>query len=477
MRHYRFGRGKWVFIDWMGINAGYGTAWGGASSEGWCVPEGIAIKVHPPSVDPSMVIRPDQPWEGNHIGAYCTFLDDGGTLRCWYEIQGGGLGYAESDDGVTWRKPRLGHVERNGSTENNIVPISGLAKNPFDEAGVPHGHGIFIDPVAADSERYKMVSCFWTATERKVLGAVSPDGLQWTALPQPLMEEQHADTQNIAAYDEQLGKYVLYTRQSGRLMRRGVNRTVSSDFRHFPDSEPVLMGESNPLDPPDADIYCNGYSRWPGATDAHLMRLSMYEHTPDTMNVHLATSRDGVFWHRPLIRTPWIDCVEGPEGLFQTVYACAGVVPTAPGEWSTYASIRKRLHNQPKADEATSPSGIVRATLREDGFTSLSSRGRGTFWTVPFELESDVISVNVRTLYSGFLRCQILSSGAGDTGGATRAIEDIEGYTLDDSQAISGDHIDAPLNWNGKTDVSHLRGQTVRLRFDLYKADLYAIRF
>ncbi len=36
---------------------------------------------------------------------------------------------------------------------------------------------------------------------------------------------------------------------------------------------------------PDVDFYCNGYSPWPGATDAHLMRLSMYERTPDTMNV------------------------------------------------------------------------------------------------------------------------------------------------------------------------------------------------
>ena len=52
-----------------------------------------------------------------------------------------------------------------------------------------------------------------------------------------------------------------------------------------------------------------------------------------------------------------------------------------------------------------------------------------------------------------------------------------EGYTLDECQPITGDHLDAPLTWNGKTDVSHLRGQTVRLRFDLYKADLYAIKF
>jgi len=30
--------------------------------------------------------------------------------------------YAESDDGVTWRKPELGLVEWDGSIENNILP-------------------------------------------------------------------------------------------------------------------------------------------------------------------------------------------------------------------------------------------------------------------------------------------------------------------------------------------------------------------
>ena len=31
--------------------------------------------------------------------------------------------------------------------------------------------------------------------------------------------------------------------------------------------------------------------------------------------------------------------------------------------------------------------------------------------------------------------------------------------------------------FHGSADLSHLRGQTVRLKFDLYKADLYAIKF
>ena len=465
MRSYGLGRGKWVFVDWIGVEPGYGTQWGGDITEGWCVPHGISLKVHAPTVDPTIVIAADRPWEQDYISAYATFLEDGGVLRCWYENEGG-IGYAESHDGVAWAKPTLGLQEWNGSTENNLINIA------------RHGHGVFIDPAAAGSERYKMVSCHWTETERKVLGAVSADGLHWTPMPEPLMDHQHADTQNIGLYDAERGKYVLYTRQvDGQSQRRGVNRTESDSFRRFPVSEPVL--ENNPLDAPDLDIYCNGYSPWPGATDAHLMRLSMYERTPDTMNVHLATSRDSLVWHRPLGPNAWIETVPSAQGAYKTVYACAGVVPTGKGEWSTYVGVNRKLHNEPveRKKGAGSGSGLVRAAVREDGFVSLSSRGRGTFWTVPFELNSDSIGINAHTLYSGYLRCQILSSSPVDVGSDTRFIRDMEGYTLDDCQPIVGDHIDAPLTWNGSGDLSHLRGQMVRLKFDLYKADLYAIRF
>ena len=92
-------------------------------------------------------------------------------------------------------------------------------------------------------------------------------------------------------------------------------------------------------------------------------------------------------------------------------------------------------------------------------------------------MNSDRIRVNVRTQHSGFLRCQILASGTAEAGTATREVDPIEGFELDACEPVSGDHIDVPLAWNGSTDLSALRGKGVRLRFDLYKADLFAIRF
>lgn len=461
MRHYCLGQGKWVFLDWMGIEPGYGTAWGGAISEGFCVPRGIELRVHKPRVEPEPVLRPEHPWEANGISPYATFLADGGRFRCWYECEGGdngGIAYAESSDGIHWTKIPLGQ-QIIGGVDSNMLELWA------------HGHGIFIDPVAVSEERYKLIRCYWGDPVRAIVGATSPDGLRWQRIPdeEPLLVGNNADTQNVGLYDENLGKYVIYTRQrDGMMQRRGINRTESADFYHFPPSEPVF--EANPLDPPDWDYYASGYSKWPGAVDAHVMQVSVYQHTPDLVNVHLAVSRDGTIWHRPLGREPWI--ANDAYCPYPSIYASFSILSTAPGEWSTYLGVSPSGHNE---GEKYQPGVMLRAVSREDGFISLSSEGRGEFWTVPFTLTSDHIRLNARTSYSGFIRGEVLAAGIGDTGTAVTVGQPIAGFSLADCAPITGDHFDVPLEWKG--DLRKLVGQQVRLHFDLYKSDLFALKF
>ena len=47
---------------------------------------------------------------------------------------------------------------------------------------------------------------------------------------------------------------------------------------------------------------------------------------------------------------------------------------------------------------------------------------------------------------------------------------------MDDCRALCGDQVDAELSWRGGTPAE-LKGQTVRLHVQMYKADLYAMRF
>ena len=453
------GTRKWVFVDWVGIDPGYGTRRDGELSDGFCVPEGLTLKPHRPYVDTAMVIQPDRPWE-KQILAYATFMKDGDMCRCWYECKGG-LGYAESSDGVAWHKPVIGLREFEGSKKNNLCNIT------------MHGHGILLDVDAPSDERYKMVGCHYTEDEKCVVGAVSADGVNWRRLDGPLVAHpQEADTQNVLEYDKHARKYVLYTRNRGfpETYRRGVSRTESERFESFPQTETILL--NNPQDPPDWDIYCSGYSSWPGA-DAAVMKLSMYQRTSDSMSVHLATSRDGRNWYRPLGNIAWYpdQAIFGSQ-TYQSVYACSGIIPNGDGTWSVYFRVSDMGHNEPgKGDRART--GVLRGLLREDGFVSLSAEAHGSFCTVPFVLRSPLINVNASTSYSGYVSCEVLGEGNSD-----RVLgQPLKGYSRTESDSITGSHTSIPLTWNGRADMASLIGRKIRLRFTMYKADLYSVSF
>lgn len=80
-----------------------------------------------------LILTTDQPWEGNAVN-YVTAFQDDGVYRLDYrgaDVQYDANGYrethrevtcyAESQDGIRWKRPHLGLVEFQGSTANNIV--------------------------------------------------------------------------------------------------------------------------------------------------------------------------------------------------------------------------------------------------------------------------------------------------------------------------------------------------------------------
>jgi hypothetical protein len=137
-----------------------------------------------PEVRQTPVLEPDKTGmvDGTGVSIYGTVLHDGGIYRMWYQAwptdwDGGDVslvGYAESDDGVVWKKPDLGLVDYHG-TKNNLCDLG------F------HSPSVFIDPVAPESHRYRAAG--YTRPNR--VGSVdvaragyftshSSDGLHWT---------------------------------------------------------------------------------------------------------------------------------------------------------------------------------------------------------------------------------------------------------------------------------------------------------
>ena len=78
------------------------------------IPSGIRLRAIPAQKsDP--FLRADSQWE-EHL-RHATVIRDGGIYRLWYDTKSLGC-YAESDDGTTWRKPKLGLREFDGNTAN-----------------------------------------------------------------------------------------------------------------------------------------------------------------------------------------------------------------------------------------------------------------------------------------------------------------------------------------------------------------------
>ena len=83
---------------------------------------------------------------------YPTAVYENGRFRMWYNCWkdkkwSAGWSehnaYAESDDGLSWTRPKVGIVEYNGSTDNNLVNL------------IAHCPSVFVDPTAPARERYR----------------------------------------------------------------------------------------------------------------------------------------------------------------------------------------------------------------------------------------------------------------------------------------------------------------------------------
>ncbi len=105
-----------------------------------------------PALHPTPVLEPSSFVDGAGTQLYGTVMYDQGMYRMWYmstpknwdEWNMETICYAESDNGIDWRKPNLGLVDFSGQgKDNNLINIPG------------HDMSVFIDPDAPPSHRYR----------------------------------------------------------------------------------------------------------------------------------------------------------------------------------------------------------------------------------------------------------------------------------------------------------------------------------
>lgn len=421
---------------------------------------GVSLKLHEP-VKREIVLTTDQPWEGPTCG-YFSATQDGKKVRLYYRGSTEGSDHSadqvtcvvESSDGIHFVRPKLGLIEAGGTKDNNVI-WRGLES---------HNMAIFLDtnPAAKPEERYKALGGMkeagknWMAGETPggLYAFASPDGLRWHKITQQTVMTKGAfDSQNIAFWDAPRKRYASYTRAWADDKVRVIQSSHSPDFMQWSDGTVNQYAAGVPLE----QFYTSATTPCPGAPHLLLAFPKRYVVTRKKIPEHklkgisdamFMSSRDGVNWSRPFLEA-WVRPGPDPKNWTdRNQMTAAGIIETAPDEWSLYVSEHYR-----SADHR-----IRRVTVRKQGFSSMHADAKGgEFTTKPLKFTGRQLVLNYATSAAGSVQIEVL---------------DETGKVLATMPELYGDELEAKA-----LDVSAFKDQSIRLRVKLKDADLYALRF
>lgn len=429
-----------------------------------------------------LVLRFEEPWE--YGASFFTVIKDGELYRMYYRSRGTPqradeateevVCYAESADGIAWRKPALGLHAYRDRVDTNIV-LSGA------DHRVAHNFAPMRDdrPGVPAAERFKAVGGKGPtgAPSPGLFRYVSADGIRWKLYSdEPLFAGYALDSHNVISWLPGEQCYAIYLRtwtEGGTPEQprfrgfRTVSRATSKDFVAWTTPQPMDFGDTAP-----EHIYTNGthpYFRAPHILvslarryfpDRQAYRIEEQvewgvprAHAKGIADAVLMSSRGGNRYDRTFMES---FLRPGPDKLAwhaRENLPSMGVVPTGLAEMSFYV-----LNHFPMPSQH-----LTRAVLRLDGFASLrAGHEGGTAETKPLIFSGRNLSLNLSTSASGFVSVAIL---------------DPAGRQLAQSEEITGDTIERIVRWKEQGDLAAFSGKAVTLRFTLHDADLFAFQF
>ena len=457
----------------------------------------VRLNANPPPRSAYQVVDfTPKPWEGGGAGG-----TEGLGLRCVYEYEGkmrfmvtNGAFWRTPDrpttqclltsaDGVHLERPNVGLYEWNGSRENNIVM--------FD---LPTQGTFFVDPrpKVPPEERLKYTGLLYN---RGVYVFVSPDGVHWRRNEVAALPLDHGGGTETF-WDEQRGTFVIYMRAHNlpswreppperpapanrfagvaetRELLRPWPFTRLENPTAFKDSIlPLLSGPPSELPLPfvpneNGEVYRTRVVKYRWAPDAYLafvwrLTIAGPGRANEWRQTELATSRDGVRWRFYGMDPPYMPAGGQFRGSnVRESLSVHGSVRRGDEIWQ-YAVLKGKGHTMQSDQDR-----IVRMIQRLDGFVSLDGGEQAAkATTVPLVFAGDRLVLNIHA--KGAARVALLD----------RRGNEIPGFGLAQCDPIRGDSVRHTVHWNGKPGVGHLAGKTIRLRFELKNAKLYALQF
>ncbi len=446
--------------------------------------DGASLELQRP-LSGGVALKFDEPWEGQ-VSGYVTIIKDGDVYRMYYRgrpLTGYGDNdprakevtcYAQSTDGITWKKPPLGLIAFGGNTNNNAI----LA----DIGAVTHNFAPFLDtrPGIPKNERYKAVG---GSRESGLIAYVSGDGIHFRKLrDEPIITGGAFDSQNNVFWSDHEQCYVCFFRTFKQIPERKegfrwITKTTSVDFLNWTPATEMTFGDA-----PPEHLYTNQtepYFRaphlyigtaarfWPNRrslTDEQVAALQL--DSPEnyaglkleSSDAVLLTSRGGQAYDRTFLAALVRPGTDLRNWTARSNYPARGVVPTGAAEMSMYV---QRHYGQPTAF-------LERFAFRTDGLASVHAGYQpGELVTKPLVFAGNRLTLNLSTSAAGSVLVE-LQDAAG---------KPLPGFTLAECQELNTDDLARVVSWKNGSDVSSLAGKPVRLRFRLKDADVFAIQF
>jgi len=367
--------------------------------------------------------------------------------------------YAFSHDGLTWEKPSL-----------DVVPGTNITVVSHRDSST-----VWLDLSERDANRrYKLAYSY----DNYLVLHDSPDGIHWRERGRTGL----AGDRTTFFYNPFRKLWVFSIRgevPGGQTRYRRYWETP--DFvagARWDAKQPVLWASADREDPrrPEYNVPAELYNLDCVAYESILLGLftifrgeRLDREKPN--DICVGYSRDGFHWARP-DRHAFIPVSEHVgDWNWANVQSAGGCCLVVGDRLYFYVSGRRGVPGT--TDPGACSTGL--ATLRRDGFVSMSDRDdgrgvsraepalpRGTLITRPVRFSGRFLFVNASV--TGELRVEIL-----DREGRT-----IEPFSADRCGPISGDATRMAISWEGVHDVSALAGRPVRFRFSLRNGDLYA---
>lgn len=480
---------------------------------------------HPVPVPQNPLLVTDQPWE-RMVDFECNtwqLLRDpkDNLFKCWYGdyyqpvtrpgdvIMGQSelnVQYAESEDGLHWRKPRLDVHKYQGQPTNVVLPHAydlGLVLDPDEPDPAKRFKGLFNELIPGVS-----------GDVATVMAATSGDGIHWNRTserPQFGTSGSRLDDVIIMDYNPHSRVYTMTTRHYDmyavarnldnpvtggfcppyypldwrRMNKRRVWQAESADLVHWSELYPVVIPEDG-LDDLDECAYGMCPYRVGNVMIGFLNTLS---YVPNTQAVRLMYSRDGKTWHHLNKRQPFL-------------------APTGPGHWDAFMTNipsrpvevghelyvyygGSRNHHDwwitgtaegldvPEArDRSLVAYELGLAKLRLDGFCSLDAgpARRGILITRPVISPGTKLEVNARCLPGGSIAAEVVNLKD----------EVFPGYSRAECDVFTGDSTKHVFSWKGKTELPPAATDRAnypaaefarfrKIRFYLEKAEVYSL--